>query len=62
MTMTCDPVGTVEIADRAGVSRGTVDQWRQRHVDFPQPRWTVGGRPAWDWGDIASWLAATGRA
>ena len=57
-----DPVGAVEIATRVGVERPTVDQWRQRDLGFPQPRWTVGGRPAWDWQDVAAWLAATGRA
>lgn len=55
---TCDPVGAVEIATRAGVKRSTVDQWRTRHADtFPAPRWQVGGRPAWNWDEIADWLA-----
>lgn len=53
-----DPVGAVEIAQRLDVSRRTVDSWRQRGdaVGFPPPRWTVGGRPAWDWSDIESWV------
>lgn len=55
-----DPVGAVEIAARLGVQRATVDQWQQRKL-LPQPRWTVGGRPAWDWADIAAWATATGR-
>lgn len=59
--MTADPVGAVEIAERLGVSRRTVDQWRQRALDFPEPRWTVGGRPAWDWSDVAAWAASSGR-
>lgn len=59
---TADPVGTVEVADRAGVSRSTVDQWRQRDLGFPAPRWQVGGRPAWNWPDVATWLKATGRS
>lgn len=62
MTRQCDPVGAVEIAQRAGVARATVDQWRWRHEDFPAPRWTVGGRPAWNWDEIAAWLSNTGRA
>ena len=61
MGLNCDPVGAVEIAARAKVQRATVDQWRQRDDSFPAPRWTVGGRPAWDWPDVAAWLAATGR-
>ena len=50
-----DPVGAVEIAERLGVKRRTVDQWRQRDLGFPEPRWTVGGRPAWQWDDVQAW-------
>ena len=57
----CDPVGTVEIAARLGVSRSAVDQWRHRGLSFPEPTWTVGGRPAWRWGDVAAWASETGR-
>lgn len=62
-----DPVGMSEIAQRTGVLLRTVMQWRDRYrqaacAPWPQPRWTVGGRPAWDWSlDIEPWLAATGR-
>lgn len=61
-----EPVGVVEIADRLGVSRDAVNKWRERFPPgtpggFPQPRWTVGGRPAWAWGDVESWARATGR-
>lgn len=55
-----EPVGLAEIGERVGVARSTVDQWRQRGV-LPEPRWTVGGRPAWAWADIASWAERTGR-
>lgn len=59
----CEPVGTVEIAARLGVTRDAVDAWRMRRktVTFPEPRWTVGGRPAWDWPDIERWARETGR-
>lgn len=50
-----DPVGVVEVAARLGVQRATVDQWRQRDLGFPEPRWTVGGRPAWQWEDVQRW-------
>jgi hypothetical protein len=57
------PVGMKEIAERAGVSADTVKKWRTRHaVDFPASRWTVGGDPAWDWGEVLLWLKATNRA
>lgn len=54
----CDPVGAVEIATRLGVSRSTVDSWRQRKVGFPEPRWTVGGRPAWNFDDVEAWYTS----
>lgn len=57
-----DPVGIVEIAERLGVRRATVDQWRYHETGgFPAPKWTVGGRPAWDWSDIKRWAESTGR-
>jgi len=55
------PVGIVEIADRLNVKRKTVDMWRVRDIGFPEPRWKVGGRPAWDWVDIEEWAQSTGR-
>jgi hypothetical protein len=44
-----------------GHPRPTVDIWRQRGV-MPEPRWTVGGRPAWNWPDVLAWAVETGRA
>ena len=59
--MKVDPVGTVEIAARLNVTRKAVDAWRNRNLGFPDPRWTVGGRPAWNWPDIEAWARTTGR-
>jgi predicted DNA-binding transcriptional regulator AlpA len=56
------PVGTVEIAELLGVSRSAVDAWRTRDLGFPEPKWTVGGRPAWAWAEVEAWVLATGRA
>lgn len=53
-------VGAVEIARRLGVARATVDQWRQRSV-LPDPRWQVGGRPAWSWAEVRAWAEETAR-
>jgi predicted DNA-binding transcriptional regulator AlpA len=58
--MPTDPVGIPEIAERLGVKRATVDQWKQRDL-LPEPKWIVGGRPAWDWADIAKWAQQSGR-
>ena len=55
-----DPVGIPEIAERAGVKRGTVDVWRDRKI-FPAPDYTIGGRPAWEWATCWEWLKQTGR-
>ena len=54
------PVGLAEIATMLDVQRATVDQWRQRDL-LPEPRWMVGGRPAWTEEDIVQWAIATGR-
>lgn len=53
-------MGLVEIASRLGVQRNTVDVWRQRCL-LPEPDWTVGGRPAWNWSTIDEWARASGR-
>lgn len=55
-----EPVGLAEIADRLHVARRTVDSWQNRGL-LPEPRWTVGGRPAWDWDTIRTWAVETGR-
>jgi hypothetical protein len=56
-----EPVGTREIAERLGVTRKAVEAWRVRNLGFPEPRWTVGGRPAWAWDDVEDWAVKTGR-
>lgn len=55
-----DPVGVAEIMHRCGVTRRSVDKWRER-CHFPAQRWEVGGRSAWDWADVEAWGRATGR-
>lgn len=59
--MTCEPVGIPEIAARLHVKRATVDMWRFRDTRFPEPDWTVGGRPAWNWPSVERWARETGR-
>jgi len=55
-----DLVGPVEIAERLGVERATVDKWRQRRV-LPDPAATISGSPIWKWGEIVEWASRTGR-
>jgi hypothetical protein len=57
-----EPVGSIEIARFLGVRPDTIVQWRRRpQLDFPEPRWTVSGRPAWAWKDISDWSVRSGR-
>lgn len=57
-----EPVGSIEIAARIGVKPDTIVQWRRRpQLAFPEPRWTVSGRPAWAWRDISEWSIRSGR-
>lgn len=55
-----EPVGLAEIAERMGVRRAAVDKWQTRGL-LPEARWTVGGRPAWNFGDIVRWARDTNR-
>jgi hypothetical protein len=57
----CDPVGSDNIAGRLGVQRDTVKMWKHRGL-LPNPRWTISGRPAWNWPDIEMWSRETGRS
>jgi hypothetical protein len=56
-----EPVGTKQIAERLAVTRKAVDAWRMRGLGFPEPRWTVGSSPAWEWDDVEAWARETGR-
>jgi len=57
-----DPVAATEIASRLGLGPKAIQRWRERHSDFPAPRGTIGGRPAWEWRDqILPWIIATNR-
>lgn len=56
-----DPVGATEIAERLKVQLNTVQVWRIRYPEFPAPKWTVGGRPAWEWETIRRWAVANGK-
>lgn len=55
-----DPVGTLEIGERLGQRPQTVAQWNHRGL-LPPHRWTVSGRPAWNWPDIEDWADASGK-
>ena len=56
----CEPVGTVEIAERYGVAEQTVRAWRYRKV-MPLEKWTIGGRPVWCQHELDVWAIQTNR-
>jgi hypothetical protein len=56
-----DIVGMVEIAERLGVQRTTVERWRQRYDNFPRPSIVVSGTPIWTWPAVEAWAKFSGR-
>lgn len=56
-----EPVGVLEVAEALGVRQDTVNKWRDRHGDFPEPRWYVSGFPAWNLPEVLAWARKTGR-
>lgn len=53
--------GTPELAERAGVKPDTVNQWRMRYRDFPEPLVRLRAGPVYYWPDIQAWIKQTGR-
>jgi hypothetical protein len=61
-----DIVDANEIADRAtarghNTAKGTVYQWKNRGIGFPEPHAHLSIGPVWLWGDVEKWLFSTGR-
>jgi hypothetical protein len=53
-------VTAADIARLAGVTRGTVSNWRRRHPDFPAPVGGTDASPAYDRTEVEAWLASRG--
>ena len=53
-------VNAADIARRTGRSRASISQLiegQRGPGSFPPPRTSIGGRPVWDWLDVARWFA-----
>lgn len=55
-----DLVSTAEIAERLGVKKNTVHQWRYRNL-FPAPDWQLSIGPVWKWSTVKWWAIETER-
>ena len=53
-------VTAADIARLAGVSRGTVSNWRRRHADFPTPVGGTDASPAYGRREVEEWLSGRG--
>jgi predicted nucleic acid-binding protein len=55
-----DLVSVAEIAKRAGRPVNTIQSWRRRHSDFPDPVVQLAAGPVWNWPAIAAWISTRG--
>lgn len=54
-------VGPAEIGELLGVDPNTVNVWKVRHAQFPQPVRRLRSGDIWDRREIIAWATATGR-
>lgn len=54
-------VGPAEIGELLGVDSNTVNVWKVRHPQFPQPVRRLRSGDIWDRREIIAWATATGR-
>ena len=53
--------GPAEIAEALGVHPNTINQWKVRHADFPQPVRVLRLGSIWDLREVVAWAKRTGR-
>lgn len=53
--------GATEIGEVLGADGNTVNQWKRRYPDFPEPVLVLSGRPLWDIREVVGWARHTGR-
>jgi hypothetical protein len=54
-------VGPAEIGDLLQVEPNTINVWKVRHPDFPQPVRRLKTGDVWDVREVRSWAEQTGR-
>lgn len=54
-------VGPAEIAELLGVEANTINVWKVRHANFPDPIRRLRSGDLWDVREIMAWARATGR-
>lgn len=53
--------GPAEIGEALGVDANTVNQWKSRHPEFPEPVRVLKAGSVWDLRDVVAWAKRTGR-
>ena len=53
-----DLVSVAEIAARADRPINTIQSWRRRHRDFPEPVVSLAAGPVWTWPAVERWIDA----
>lgn len=56
-----DLVDSQQIADRLGVERRTVNNWRAKNIGFPEPVLQRQRLLMWSWPQVREWAVRTGR-
>lgn len=49
-------VSVAEVAARSGRSVNTIQSWRRRHSDFPEPVASLAAGPVWTWPVVERWV------
>ncbi|MGZ8722393.1 MAG: type II toxin-antitoxin system VapC family toxin [Aeromicrobium sp.] len=57
VTEAAELVSVSEIASRARRPISTIQSWRRRHRDFPQPVASLAAGPVWRWPIVEGWIA-----
>ncbi len=52
-----DLVSVSEISARSGRPINTIQSWRRRHRDFPEPVAQLAAGPIWEWPTVAQWIS-----